>query len=601
MPTLSTMPGSAPTTLFVSGRDLPGSMIPLRKLDVNSPTLRSALDIGESYFASVEKFFELYGLQTLGDGDFQQVVERLAENNGKDKHNEQTTTETPQTGFDIPGVIIIVDEPDTTLQTGSFEPQNIDLARIDAMVADGLARKIIYDGEEYVYFADIPDGQNVQLFLLKKTRSWWQYSTGQEWHYEVVKSTVAPIGDGAGTHQQIYKNNNSEESANLYLSGYLSDVAAGKQYVLNGLTFALHLVPLGAGIDHTLEGNYGEAGLAFTGDAAMFLSFGASKLIQGGAKGIEVATAAEKAAAVAQASQSAKYATWFNRGAMTLEGGLVGYNLCDAATAENGWDAAGHLGEATLRLFGVTANFIAHAKTSGTLRQLVNAFDSIPKAQIVNTSEVIQKCLKDLESVIGTSDSSGKLFAEAFLNYDGYNIPDSVLATIKQIAADPSHALYKSAKTLCLGIDTKPGGTATFIWKEMNAALHFDELLKRKGLNIHLERNSVHEGADAQYVFKTMDGDVEKIIRYDFKTPFGNQDGVIDSIVGKLKDLTANYRSGQTLDTGIIIHITDKMTPQQTQELFAAINQGIKDKLIEPKIFCTMSNSTIKPGAVLNP
>ncbi len=64
---------------------MPGSGVPLRKLSVDSPTLRSALDVGESHFASVEKFFELYGLQTLGDGDFQQVVERLAENNGKDK------------------------------------------------------------------------------------------------------------------------------------------------------------------------------------------------------------------------------------------------------------------------------------------------------------------------------------------------------------------------------------------------------------------------------------------------------------------------------------------------------------------------------------
>ncbi len=110
MPTLSTMPGSTPPPLFVSGRDLPGSGVPLRKLDVNSPTLRSALDVGESHFASVEKFFELYGLQTLGDGDFQQVVERLAENNGKinscntnDQNSpEQNSDKIVEEEFEIP-------------------------------------------------------------------------------------------------------------------------------------------------------------------------------------------------------------------------------------------------------------------------------------------------------------------------------------------------------------------------------------------------------------------------------------------------------------------------------------------------------------------
>ncbi len=74
---------------------MPGSEFSLRKLSVDSPTLRSALDVGESHFASVEKFFELYGLQTLGDGDFQQVVERLAENNGV-IHNPQPQNPEPE-------------------------------------------------------------------------------------------------------------------------------------------------------------------------------------------------------------------------------------------------------------------------------------------------------------------------------------------------------------------------------------------------------------------------------------------------------------------------------------------------------------------------
>jgi hypothetical protein len=135
-----------------------------------------------------------------------------------------------------------------------------------------------------------------------------------------------------------------------------NNAAQARADALNlGLRFTVGLIPVvGTGVTiyeayHSKEGLSGNAtniGLSILGDAAMFASFGLSKVAQG-------ATASRGFVVAAKGTIAAN---------AVAQGGVGIYDLYQATQAESGYQAAGYIGSAILRLFGATNDMIRAVK-----------------------------------------------------------------------------------------------------------------------------------------------------------------------------------------------------------------------------------------------
>ena len=91
--------------------------------------------------------------------------------------------------------------------------------------------------------------------------------------YALVEShVVANVNDIAVPLEKMLAGSRSVQWANFYADSVALGRAENAAYVqAESLTFTLHLVPLGAGIDNAMQGNRVEAVISFAGDLALLL------------------------------------------------------------------------------------------------------------------------------------------------------------------------------------------------------------------------------------------------------------------------------------------------------------------------------------------
>lgn len=148
----------------------------------------------------------------------------------------------------------------------------------------------------------------------------------------------------------------------------------------NALTFSLHLVPLGAGIDQARQGDLYEAGISFAGDLASVLSLGAGKVFT--------------TARAVNTAQKAAIAIEGGIGAVRL--GQSVYHFSQGETAQ----AAGELGESLLRLAGVSA---------ATIKQMRGAADEV--------ASNLKKVGHTLDTSVEGMRQRRRLFAETSVEF----------------------------------------------------------------------------------------------------------------------------------------------------------------------------------------
>ncbi len=387
---------------------MPGSGVPLRKLSVDSPTLRSALDVGESYFASVEKFFELYGLQTLGDGDFQQVVERLAENNGK--IHEGTTNESDPTltvyekevqwlledGFTKLGfakdILDAADTKNTALQqqfqgvdlTNTFDPNRISKAVVDDLVNYHGATRETKNGKTGVAVT-IKDnlGNVVSKVILEE----WQ-PTKQEWHTGAGGPILTTVPDGPALYKIVASVAPTYGTIKA-LDFYVFDLAAQSRQanILGAATFVLHQIPFGAAADQVWEGDYYEAGLSLVDDTATLLGVGL-------------------------AGKAGKFAKYVLAGSSMVADATIGtarlYGSAKSFVSGNTTAALGDFGEAALRLMGFGQQQIEFIKSQRKTTAATHASMVSTGQQRTTLSELeIQKVPTDHQGDIASQNLGG--------------------------------------------------------------------------------------------------------------------------------------------------------------------------------------------------
>lgn len=237
--------------------------------------------------------------------------------------------------------------------------QKIPVDRVKKMEADGLAKRtqgspLAWNPKgEWVYAVGNMAPEDAASVIVLE---------------EYTNTTLFFFGDHAkyfrAVHSQVFQfhfDGNFELYENVREAlehGNLRDRGAGEYFyqknqswfspelVEGVLTFALHAVPFGAAIDYGLQGNYWEMGMALVGDAATILTGGSAALLRSGCQiGIRAGTAAAKAAVIA---------TRASRAVEIGEGGIALGTAAYQSYAGQYGQAAGSMGEAMLRLMGVS-------------------------------------------------------------------------------------------------------------------------------------------------------------------------------------------------------------------------------------------------------
>jgi hypothetical protein len=261
--------------------------------------------------------------------------------------------------------------------------QHIPAARVRGMIDDGLAKE--YDGppietvassvptKGYVVTADVV-GRGGYALLLEPMKYVTVYEpagdggTGGGYHTE----ELSLLGrDDIATTAQFYRvverfdtpSDLQVEPAD-FVAGQMSaehvkawaEYAAGRisqkdfEQFRDSVEFAFHLIPLAGAVDEFVQGNYLEAGISLAGDAAMLVGLGAAikgaKCVNAGSKLIKLA----------------------NRASAAIEGGIIatraaqGFNALNSPYPEDQAKAWGYFGDATLRLFGLSAQAVQWLK-----------------------------------------------------------------------------------------------------------------------------------------------------------------------------------------------------------------------------------------------
>jgi hypothetical protein len=235
---------------------------------------------------------------------------------------------------------------------------NVPLKRVDDLVEDRLAMRS--DNGQYVMVATAIGNKMVRLYF-EKTREVrapttvefaqlveaqdanlanippdMSIPTGRE-VYKLVASVVSQrtYTDATSLQEAINRALTNRVLINMLADNDKMEAKVGAANTdVALLTFAVHVLPTGGAIDNYSQGNNVEAAIDITADAAMFLTFGVSK--------------------VAGVSKAA--ATAIRASAITLELGVASARTIQGINAIRNKDtgeAAGYFGDALLRLLGV--------------------------------------------------------------------------------------------------------------------------------------------------------------------------------------------------------------------------------------------------------
>ena len=195
---------------------------------------------------------------------------------------------------------------------------------------------------------DIVDGAVVRFVLQRYTKyewSWWlgdaiqkhgphstRYRLVDVEHITTVNPTLRPPGELLNAFRQLKYAN--EAAATFWFNKQIESAQRDEAV----FTFTLHMIPLGAFGDYATQGEWGEAAISVSGDAAMLLTGFLSK--------------AATTARTVQKARAAKAGIGLIAGAETSISGLrIGQGVGAVIDGETG-QAAGYFGEAALRLLG---------------------------------------------------------------------------------------------------------------------------------------------------------------------------------------------------------------------------------------------------------
>ncbi len=239
---------------------------------------------------------------------------------------------------------------------------------------------------------------------------------GKEEYYEVVHTSLLPLSNlpaSARTLDSIQRMIQSRQTQTrvnsfataAHLDGqvrYWNNVAAAG-------TFVLHMIPTGGGLDHAVNGDYGEAAISFVGDAALLIGGPLAKTAQGAgavrtARGLQV-TAISIEGSVA--------------GGRVVQGGFA---LQDGRTG----DAAGYFGDAFLRLIGVGLQVRA-VRASGASTKLFGAAQGPHRSfarNVGNVARTADEAQAIYENALRNAGDVAELNPR--LNQADFSVPDNV-------------------------------------------------------------------------------------------------------------------------------------------------------------------------------
>lgn len=262
------------------------------------------------------------------------------------------------------------------LQEKKTDYEQIPAARIRSMIDDGLVKEysgppvgdwpLRQDTTGYVVMADVV-GKNVYTFVLEPMRTAFSNADGiySEWPESLVGASdiatkveyyrlasrfdttlPADLDPSAFVASQL-----SPEKVKVKAESVAFAKAANEFEAAKGVAeFALHLVPVAGAVDDFVQGKYLDGAISLAGDASMLLGLGAA------IKGANCAYAGSKVIKLARGT------------ALAVDGGLAavqtarGFNALNSPDPNDRAKAWGYFGDATLRLFGLSAQTVSWLK-----------------------------------------------------------------------------------------------------------------------------------------------------------------------------------------------------------------------------------------------
>jgi RHS repeat-associated protein len=260
-------------------------------------------------------------------------------------------------------------------------------------------------------------------------------------------------------------------------------------------TFLLHMVPVGAAIDHATKGEKGEVALALTGDLAFFLSLGSSYFLSAAGK---AANAAKAERAIATAYRLEQVSIGLNATVGAVRGTQGIFALRDEKTGE----AAGYFGEAFLRLAGVSISSLGKLKEIKAARSAA-ASASSAEAQAARGTTAVESTASsattDIAEVVAESAPHSK-FPEA-----GFSTEVNSGRGITQF------------NTTFKGTDNS--GVLETTYTKKTGDLYVDVIrseVQRQGLGEAMLRKTIAEVESKGGPVKTLSGNLERVNRAEF-------------------------------------------------------------------------------------
>ena len=249
----------------------------------------------------------------------------------------------PTTGRDIP-----LAAPQSTVAT---DFQNYPVDRMKELLAEGWATQ----SERYPCIVTVSDvvGTEIRTFVFYREEQtetmpyfpgWGQQGTGEYYYRLVAEHSGGQVSNATRSISAILASKRTQAWADSCGSAFFMNQRAGAaENLAAAIVFTYSMLPGGAGALHAGDGEWREAAISWSGDAAMIF-----------------------AGPMAGAVKSARIARAMRYTGAALEGVGAGVRTYDAYQAWQNDDkiaAAGYLGEAALRMLGMKKHAIAALKT----------------------------------------------------------------------------------------------------------------------------------------------------------------------------------------------------------------------------------------------
>jgi hypothetical protein len=240
--------------------------------------------------------------------------------------------------------------------------------RMDDLVKNGLGRKVDVDGTPHVVVTT-PFGAQVMTFVYKMDVN--PASLGaREWALAGMYNRGPVDVPEVGVDEALARRD-TEEAAKRYAKRPREDAFAGaKQNSLQLIIVGINMLPGGGSADAIDRGDYVDATISFVGDVALL---GATRL-RGAAKGARALTGAAAANEMRKLQRATVALSAVEGTVAVARVGQAGY----AVMHDEEGKAAGYLGEAVLRIFGVRYAIKALPKDVPELAVLLRKYDTTP-------------------------------------------------------------------------------------------------------------------------------------------------------------------------------------------------------------------------------